>query len=99
MKELLSENIKELRIVKGINQVEFARALNVTKQCVSNWENDYVVPSVDMLTKIARFFNVSTDYLLGRATDKCIDVTGLTAKQIGCISSVISEFKALNEKD
>lgn len=60
----LNENIKRLRISHGMNQVEFARLLGVTKQCVSNWENDNVLPSIDMLTKIADVFKVRTDYLL-----------------------------------
>ena len=64
----LNENIKKLRMAKGLNQVEFAKSLSVTKQCVSNWENDNVIPSIEMLCKIADFFEVSTDYLLGRTS-------------------------------
>ena len=52
----LNENIKKLRISKGLNQVEFAKLIGVTKQRASNWENDNVVPSVDMLCKLADFF-------------------------------------------
>ena len=62
---LLNERVKQLRVARGINQVEFAKALGVSKQCVSNWENDNVMPSVEMLCKIADYFLVSTDYLLG----------------------------------
>ena len=62
----LNENIKRLRIARGMNQVEFARLIGVTKQCVSNWENDNVIPSIEMLVKIADAFNVKTDLLLGR---------------------------------
>ena len=36
----MNETIKQLRISRGYNQVEFARILGVTKQCVSNWENE-----------------------------------------------------------
>ena len=35
-----------------MNQVEFARLVGVTKQCVSNRENDNVLPSIEMLVKI-----------------------------------------------
>ena len=63
----LNDNIRNLRIARGLNQVEFAKRLGVTKQCISNWENDNVVPSIEMLCKIADFFEVSTDYLLGRS--------------------------------
>ena len=40
----LNENIKKLRLSRGLSQVEFAKILCVTKQCVSNWENDNVIP-------------------------------------------------------
>ena len=92
----LNENIKKLRIAQGINQVEFAKIICVTKQCVSNWENDNVVPSIDMLCKIADFFGVSTDYLLGRSERKVVEVSRLTDEQIGHITTIINDFAKLN---
>ena len=86
---MLNENIKALRLSRNINQVEFAKILGVTKQCVSNWENDNVVPSIEMLCKIADYFNVSTDYLLGRSEKRSIDVSHLSEDQIGHISYII----------
>ena len=62
---MLNENIKSLRLSYNLSQVELASALGVSKQCISNWENDYIQPSVEMLIKIAKYFNVTTDYLLG----------------------------------
>ena len=92
----LNENIKKLRIVRGLNQVEFAKILCVPKQCVSNWENDNVVPSIDMLCKIADFFEVSTDYLLGRSERRVIEVSSLTDEQIEHITSLIYDLTKLN---
>ena len=92
----LNENIKKLRIAKRLNQVEFAKILCVTKQCVSNWENDNVVPSIDMLCKIADFFGVSTDYLLGRSERRVIEVSSLTDEQIEHITSLIYDLTKLN---
>ena len=92
----LNENIKKLRLAKGLNQVEFAKVLCVTKQCVSNWENDNVVPSIDMLCKIADFFGVSTDYLLGRSERRVIEVSNLTDEQISHITSLIYDLTKLN---
>ena len=66
---MLSDKIKTLRTARGINQIELAKSLGVTKQCVSNWENDNIQPSVEMLIKIASFFMVTTDYLLGLEDD------------------------------
>lgn len=93
----LNENIKKLRIAQGINQVEFAKILCVTKQCVSNWENDNVVPSIDMLCKIADFFGVSTDYLLGRSERRIVEVSNLTDEQISHITSIVNDLGKLND--
>ena len=92
----LNENIKNLRLAKGLNQVEFAKNLCVTKQCVSNWENDNVVPSIEMLCKIADFFGVSTDYLLGRSEKRVVEVSNLTSEQISHIMSIVNDLKKLN---
>ena len=99
MAALLNENIKGLRTARSINQVEFAKALGVTKQCVSNWENDNVVPSIEMLVKIADYFGVTTDYLLGRSERPCIDVSGLSEEQMGHVALIISDFEKLNQKE
>ncbi len=90
---MLNDNIKILRISRNMNQVQFAKAMGVTKQCVSNWENDNVVPSIDMLCKMADFFGVSTDYLLGRSEKKAIDVSGLTEEQIYHIKYIADHIK------
>ena len=92
----LNENIKKLRIAKRLNQVEFAKILCVTKQCVSNWENDNVVPSIDMLCKIADFFDVSTDYLLGRSEKRVVEVSNLTDEQITHLVSLVDDLTMLN---
>jgi transcriptional regulator with XRE-family HTH domain len=93
----LNENIKRLRIARGMNQVDFARLLGVTKQCVSNWENDNVLPGVEMLIKIADIFKVRTDYLLGREEGAYIDLSLLTEEQRGHIALIIRDFEKLNK--
>ena len=96
MVALLNENIKKLRMARGLNQVAFAKVMGVSKQCVSNWENDNVMPSVEMLCKIADYFLVSTDYLLGRIEEKTIDVSALTDEQIDHVSLIVSDLSKIN---
>ena len=91
---LLSENIRKMRTSMGLNQVEFAKRIGVSKQCVSNWENDNVMPSVEMLVKIADFFKVTTDFLVGRDRKSYIDVSGLTDEQIGHVALIINDIKS-----
>ena len=62
---MLDQRIRALRQARGMSQVELARRLGVTKQSVSNWENDNIQPSIEMLQKLAAALSVSTDYLLG----------------------------------
>lgn len=89
---MLNERIKELRKSYKISQVELARQLGVSKQCVSNWENDNVQPSVEMLVQIARFFKVSTDYLLDLDAKDMIDVSGLTELQKAHIKLIVKDL-------
>lgn len=76
-----------------MSQVELAKQLGVTKQSVSNWENDNIQPSVDMLVKIAQCLSVSTDYLLELDTKTYIEVTGLTSREISHIQMIINDIK------
>lgn len=89
---MLSDKIKELRLSHGLTQVELAERLNVTKQCVSNWENSNIQPSVDMLVKIAKHFSVSTDYLLCIDNKRCVDVSALTDVQAAHINNIINDI-------
>ena len=90
---MLSKRIKELRISLGLNQVQFGKSLNVTKQTISNWENDNIQPSVDMLLKIVRLYSVSADYLLGIDDRNTVDVTGLNNSQIALIQMIIDDIR------
>lgn len=89
---MLNEKIKELRSALNISQVRLANALGVSKQCVSNWENDNIQPSIDMLIKIAQFFRVSCDYLLGLSFEKMIDVSDLSDEEIAHISLIVTDL-------
>lgn len=89
---MLNERIKSLRIARGISQVDLGRALGVTKQSVSNWENDNIQPSVYMLVKIAKYFSVSTDYMLGIESDDKLDLKGLTETEISHIRLIIEDI-------
>ena len=62
---MLNQRIRQLRQARSMSQVDLAKRLNVTKQSVSNWENDNIQPSIEMLVKLSAVFSVSTDYLLG----------------------------------
>ena len=86
--------LKQLRLTAHISQVTLAKRLNVTKSMVSAYENAVRMPSYDVLVKIAAFFNVSIDYMLGFDGRSQLDITGLSDAQIKIISQLISHFKS-----
>lgn len=67
-----AEILRKERVNLGLNQVEFAKIFNVTKQTVSNWENGNRNPDSATLSKLADYFGVTVDYLLGRTDQRNI---------------------------
>lgn len=90
---MLNQRIRILRQARGLSQVELARILGVTKQSVSNWENDNIQPSIDMLKRIAQTFGVSADYLLGLDDSEYIDVRGLPQDVVAHLRQLVEDFR------
>ena len=74
-----SNRIRELRIARSMNQEQLADALGLTKQAVSQYERGVRKPSVPVLEALCDFFNVSSDYLLGKddVTIRYVDSEGI----------------------
>ena len=92
---MLGQRIHELRCAIGWNQVELSKRLGVTKQTVSNWENENIQPSIEMLVRISTIFHVTTDYLLGLDDTPRLDVTGLPTEVVAHLSQLISDFQGI----
>ncbi len=90
---MLGDRIREIRLAKKISQVELAKTLGVTKQSVSNWENENIQPSIEMLSKLADALSVTTDFLLLREDKRYLDVTGISETFIQNLQSIIEEIK------
>lgn len=76
----------ELRTEKGLSQRDVAKAMYVSQGTYNNWENGKTQPSIEQLIRLAHFFEVSVDYLIGNT-----DELGTVNAQ----SSVTSAEKAL----
>ena len=61
----MESRIKQLREKRGLIQEILAAELGITQQMLSKYERDVTLIKVDILKKIAAYFNVTTDYLLG----------------------------------
>lgn len=64
-----SERLKELRTTNKLTMEQLGKEIGSTRATISNFENNQRKPSLDMLIKIADYFDVSIDYLVGRTED------------------------------
>lgn len=89
--------LKDLREEKGVLQKELAYAINRTRACISSWEQGKTEPSIDDLLKLADFFEVTVDCLVGRE--------GYFVKQMnkedkkGLESALVGFFRRLPEQE
>lgn len=67
---ILGDRLKELREEREILSKDFAKIMNVEPSTVTNWEKGNRFPKEDVLIKLADYFDVSVDYLLGRTNEK-----------------------------
>ncbi len=63
--KVFAERLKELRVEKKLTMTELADKLHCSVMAVSRWERGKQTPNIETLIVIAKFFNVSTDYLCG----------------------------------
>lgn len=61
----MKNRIKQLRRNRGIGQTVLALEIGITQQTLSNYEHDIGLIKADILKKLAQYFDVTTDYLLG----------------------------------
>lgn len=64
---MLGNRIKKLREEKNMRQEELAKVLSISPSAIGMYERDEREPNDDLKLKLANFFNVSTDYLLGKS--------------------------------
>ncbi|MCI9175336.1 MAG: helix-turn-helix transcriptional regulator [Lachnospiraceae bacterium] len=62
------DNLKKLRLEKGLTQQSLAEKLNIGQQSVYKYEHHITEPDIDMQKTIADFFDVSVDYLIGHSS-------------------------------
>ena len=80
--------LKELRNNKGLSQAAIAERFGITQQAYANYERGTRQPDYDTLNKLADYFNVTTDYLLGRE-----DKTTLTTKDKKEITEILESTR------
>lgn len=71
MNKSIGDRIYSLRKKLGLSQEEFARRIGVSRQVVSKWEMNQVIPLTDKLKKISEEFNISYDEIIN---DKIVNI-------------------------
>ena len=96
----LSIALKQLRDKKGIGQKELALYLHCTVGTVSNYDSGTHCPDLDTLSRIADFYGVSTDYLLGRThSPRFTDVSSHVISGRYTVGRLLHLLEHLTEKD
>ena len=88
-KEYFAHRLQSLRMEKNISLSELAKELNTTAQSLSLYERAERTANIDLLCKVANYYNVSTDYLMGLSNKKNTDEDyklDMTLKQAADIS-------------
>ena len=96
----MESRIKQLREKRGLIQEILAAELGITQQMLSKYERDVLCIKVDVLKRIAEYFNVTTDYLLGVSEVKR-DLQGQMKvnKTLDTYYDLIEIYKGLDEYD
>lgn len=88
--------LKQLRLSRNLTQTELGKNVWLSKAVISKYENGLGYPTYDVLIRIACYFGVTTDYLLGVSNGKTIDVSDLSDSQIDALHRIIMEFSKTN---
>lgn len=86
--------LKQLRLDRNLTQQQVAKRLNLHKSSIYGYEANVRMPSCDILSKLALFYNVTTDYLLGHDNRTIISIDNLTNQQKEILTLLIIEFKS-----
>ena len=89
----LGNKLKTLRIQRQMTLKDVACRVGVSKSIISAYENGSRRPSYEMLIKLARLFDVTTDYLLGLEQKKQLDLSGLTIAQQESLYNLVSTMR------
>ena len=96
-REMTAERIKTLRERKGLTQSTLARMIGITRSSVNAWEMGLSTPSTQYLIELSKYFNVSTDYLLGLEATSTINTDGLSEEDILAVHMLVEQLRKKNQ--
>lgn len=96
---MIGDNIKALREKTGYTQLYVSNILGISPATYNRYEKNVRMPDIDILIKIADFFNVSVDSLCGNSTKNKKDVADLNAFLNNTEIIFDGEMHSLDEED
>lgn len=94
----LGDRLKKLRLENHLRQDQVARLVGVERSSVSLWESNLRQPAYKTLVRLANLYGVTTDFLLGRADDRWLDLSGLTVAETALVTQLVVEMTTKNKK-
>ncbi len=89
--------IREQREIANISRLELSQKIGTSQQNISRWERGEVLPSIDFCVKLADFYNISIDELIGRDNfDGAIVITKYIKSEIGEIYEKLNRQNQMN---
>ena len=86
-------HLRMLREKHGISQEELGRRVGRAGSVISNYENNIKIPTLDVLTTMARIYDVSLDYLVGFDKKDQVLLTDMTDEQRDLVRRLVKELK------
>lgn len=100
----MENNIRKLRKSRDLTMKQFGEMMGVSESAISLYENNKAQPDINMMYKMADYFDVSIDFLLGRKTDESkekktddklvADILSLTEEEKTLVEGYVSGIKA-----
>lgn len=105
--QFLGKRLKQLRKEKKITQIELGERINVTHVSISGYESGNRFPDINTLERLADYFNVQIDYLLGRvqvdrsikSQEICLCDEALSDKEYMFLKEVLKAYRDSNSED
>jgi len=91
------ERLRELREHRGLSQTDVANDLHISRQSYNFYENGQREPNQEMLLKLADYYNVTTDYLLGRSNSPLSEISSQELPKEFLLELKDADNKTINE--
>ncbi len=92
------KNLKTIREKYNITQIKLSTEIEVSQEAISAYESGKALPSVETLIKLAKYFNTSTDYLLG-LTNNSLKVNDISKNEYDELLAIYSRLNKESKED